>query len=149
MPRYSPEEAAALAAAAHEVGHAVACQAAGLRVYAIRLTADRGFVKAADADPGDQDQVDGELVVLLAGLEAGARWAQKHSGLWRGEALRWSRGCSDSDLALFRRTKRNASVSPSRLESRARSMVAAQWGRIDRLSRRLADSGHLPVGQFN
>ncbi|OLZ56093.1 hypothetical protein BS330_18360 [Amycolatopsis keratiniphila subsp. nogabecina] len=138
-----------LAAAAHEVGHAVACEAAGLRVIEVRLTTGYGFVRAADADPADQDQVDGELVALLAGLEAGARWAQKHRGMWRGEALRWSRGCSDSDLALFRRTKRNASVSPSRLESRSRSLVARQWGRIDRLSHKLADSGRLSVGQFN
>ncbi|WP_410580269.1 hypothetical protein [Amycolatopsis sp. lyj-108] len=149
MPRYSPEEASALALAAHEVGHAIACQAAGLRVIEVRLFPDRGYVEHKEADPADQAQVDGELVVLLAGLEAGARWRQKHSGLWRGEALRWSRGCSDSDLALFRRTKRNASISPSRLESRARSLVARQWGRIDRLSRKLADSGRLPVGQFN
>ncbi|MFD6072867.1 hypothetical protein [Amycolatopsis lurida] len=149
MSRYSPEDAMMLAAAAHEVGHAVACQAAGLRVREVRLLSHRGFVTYAEPDPGDQHQVDGELVALLAGPEAGARWAQKHRGLWRGEALRWSRGCSDSDLALFRRTKRNASVSPSRLESRARSLVSAQWGRIDRLSRQLADSGRLPVGQFN
>ncbi|MFJ8912340.1 hypothetical protein [Amycolatopsis sp. NPDC102389] len=148
MPRYSPEEAALLALAAHEVGHAVACQAAGLRVIAVRLFPDRGYVTHVEADPADQDQVDGELVTLLAGLEAGARWAQKHRGLWRGEALRWSRGCSDSDLALFRRAKRNASVSPSRLESRARSLVAQQWGRIDRLSRKLADSGRLSPGHF-
>ncbi|MFD5245675.1 hypothetical protein ACFWIW_14075 [Amycolatopsis sp. NPDC058340] len=149
MPRYSPEDAALLALAAHEVGHAVACQAAGLRVAEVRLLPDRGWVTHKAADPGDQDQVDGELVTLLAGREAGARWAQKHHGMWRGDALRWSRGCSASDLALFRRAKRTASVSPSRLESRARSLVARQWGRIDRLSRQLADSGRLPVGQFN
>lgn len=149
MPRYSPEDAATLALAAHEVGHAVACQAAGLRVLEVRLHSRGGFVRAADADPADQDQVDGELVTLLAGMEAGARWGQKHAGLWRGDALRWSRGCSDSDLALFRRMKRNASVPSSRLESHARSLVARHWSRIDRLSRKLADSGRLSPGQFN
>lgn len=149
MPRYTPEEASTLALAAHEVGHAVACQVAGLRVIEVRLLPNRGYVDHVEADPADQGQVDGELVVLLAGLEAGARWRQKHSGMWRGEALRWSRGCSDSDLTLFRRTKRNASVSTSRLESQARALVARHWGRIDRLSRTLADTGRLSGGRFS
>ncbi|MFE3785160.1 hypothetical protein ACFXPA_44080, partial [Amycolatopsis sp. NPDC059090] len=149
MARYTPEEASLLALAAHEVAHAVACKAAA-RTRAGRLTVlravlqgDRGYIEHSDVDPDNQDQVNTALIVLLAGREGGARWVQRNAGMWRGQAMRWSaHGCS-SDLAEFRRMKRFSDRSPGWLEGRARSVVAAHWGRIDRLAHKLADAGRL------
>lgn len=155
MARYTPEEASLLAIAAHEAAHAVACKAAArtragrLKVIRAVVLPDRGFIEHSDVDPDNQDQVNTALIVTLAGREGGARWAQRNAGMWRGQAIRWASCGAGSDLAYFHRMKRYSDRSPAWLESRARSVVASNWGRIDRLAHKLADAGRLSGSHFN
>ncbi|MEV0065400.1 hypothetical protein [Amycolatopsis sp. NPDC050768] len=155
MARYSPGDASTLALAAHEVAHAVACRAAATRrggrlaVRRVVLTAERGFIEHADADPANPDQIDTALIMTLAGREGAARWVQRNAGYWRGAALRWAAQGCDSDLAYFHRIKHHSTRSTGWLENRARAVVASNWGRIDRLAHQLVTDGRLSGRHFN
>ncbi|MFF0145993.1 hypothetical protein ATK36_0481 [Amycolatopsis sulphurea] len=154
MTRYTAEEAGWLALAAHELAHAVACTAAAttragrLTVVQVVVEPGRSFVEHSEVDPGNQDQVNTAVVVALAGQEGAARWAQRHAGYWRGSAMRMAaHGCED-DHAYVRRMSRYSDRSPAWLRHRARAVVAANWGRIDRLTHRLVADGRLPGHLF-
>ncbi|MFE3178674.1 hypothetical protein ACFXPA_46520 [Amycolatopsis sp. NPDC059090] len=155
MTRYTPEEGMRLATAAHEVAHAVACKAAArstagrLTVRSARLLAVGGVVEVADVDLDNPEQVETALVVALAEREGSARWVQRNAGLGRGQAIRWASGGCGWDLDYFRANKRLCPRSTGWLQNRARSVVAAHWGRIDRLAHKLADAGRLSGGHFN
>ncbi|MEV4599450.1 hypothetical protein AB0K15_18820 [Amycolatopsis sp. NPDC049253] len=154
MARYSPDEAALLALEAHEVAHAVACRAAAtsrrawLQVRRVVLTSERGFIEHSAPEPGNQDQINTELIVALAGREGAARWVQRHDGCWRGQALRWAAHGCGSDLAFFNTMKHHSNRSTGWLENRARAVVASNWGRIDRLAHKLAADGRLSGSHF-
>ncbi|QYN23158.1 hypothetical protein [Amycolatopsis sp. DSM 110486] len=148
MAHYTDDEASLLAVAAHEVGHAIACAAAGITVHSVRLWDDRGQVHGDSVDTRDQAKVDGYLVMLLAGWAAGAEWLHRNHGYSRSAALSCERRGSRSDWADFRRKKRQGSHSGSWYEHQAQKLVRANWNRIDRLAHRLADTGRLSGSTF-
>lgn len=148
MSQYTDDEAALLAIAAHEVGHAVGCAAAGIRVHSVRLRGDRGQVRAANVSTSDQAAVDGYLVMLLAGWAAGAEWVHRHCGYSRSAALSWARQGARSDWADFRRKKRHGSHHGGWYERQAQNLVGANWSRIERHAPRLVRDGRLPGHLF-
>ncbi|MEV7092314.1 hypothetical protein AB0M80_05675 [Amycolatopsis sp. NPDC051045] len=147
--RARQEAAALVAVAAHEVGHAIGCAAAGITVQHVRLSNDRGQVSHADIDMTNQAQVDGALVMTLAGWAAGAEWVHRHHGFSRSAALSWARGGSRSDWAEFRRMKRHGSRGAGWYERQAQKLVRANWSRIERYTRELVRTGRLPGTHFN
>ncbi|RSD26435.1 hypothetical protein [Amycolatopsis eburnea] len=149
MPKYTAEEAEILALAAHEVGHAMVCSKYGIKVVKLWINGDAGQTQHAEPDMTDQKQVDGALAVFFGGLEAGAAWVQRNAGMWRGQALRWSRQCSESDLSNYRGLRRHGSVSQAKHQAMARTVISSNWGRIDRLAKKLATDGHLGGRHFN
>jgi hypothetical protein len=140
MGRDTDAEALGLhALAAHEAGHGVICAALGIQVVHVTLTATSGHTKHR----GHND-LDAELLILLAGQEAQARWVQRHvSGYGFGSALRYAKRCSAHDMRDFRRLVRRSALSEGTARSHCRSLVRKHWGRIDRAADRLARTGHV------
>src|SRR4051812_36007760 len=89
--RRRAEAEATAAIAAHEIGHAIGCAAAGIEVHYVRLTDGGGQVSHRDINPDDHAEVDGALVMTLAGWAAGAEWVHRHHGYSRSAALSWAR----------------------------------------------------------
>src|SRR4051794_4455872 len=107
--RERAEAEATAAIAAHEIGHAIGCAAAGIEVRYVRLTDRGGQGSHRDINTDDQAEVDGALVMTLAGWAAGAEWVHRHHGYSRSAALSWARNGSRSDWAEFRRMRRYGS----------------------------------------
>ncbi len=149
MARYTDEEAATLALAAHEVGHAMVCREYGLKVLSVWIRSDAGQMQHDEPDMTNQAQVDGALAVFFGGLEAGAMWAQRNAGMWRGEAVRWSKKCSESDLGHYAKLRRHGSLSKAKHQDMARRVIRGNWGQIDRLAKKLATDGQLSGRHFN
>ncbi|KDN23212.1 hypothetical protein [Amycolatopsis rifamycinica] len=147
--RRRQEQEADLALAAHEVGHAIGCAAARIEVRHVRLSGGSGQVSHADVDLDDPAEVDGALVMTLAGWAAGAEWAHRHHGMSRSAALSWSRAGARKDWAEFRRMKRHGSHSGGWYERAAQKLVRANWSRIERYTRELVRTGQLPGSRFN
>ncbi len=144
------EEADAIAAtAAHEIGHAIGCAAAGIEVRYVRLTDRGGHCSHAAPDEQDQAQMDGALVMTLAGWAASAEWVYHHHNFSRTAALSWARKGSRSDWAEFRRTRRHGSHGAGWYERQAQKLVHAKWSRIERDARELVRTGYLPGSRFN
>ncbi|QRP47423.1 hypothetical protein [Amycolatopsis sp. FDAARGOS 1241] len=143
------EAEARLAIAAHEVGHAIGCAAAGIRVHAVRIWGDQGQVDADGIEASDQAKVDGYLVMMLCGWAAGAEWMHRHHGYSRSAALSWARQGARSDWADFRRKKRDGSHNGGWYERQAQNLVRANWSRIERHARELARTGRLTGSRFN
>jgi hypothetical protein len=143
------EAEATAAIAAHEIGHAIGCAAAGIEVRHVRLTSQGGQVSHAEPDMDDQAQVDGALVMTLAGWAAGAEWVHRHHGYSRSAASSWARNGSRSDWAEFRRMKRHGSRGSGWYERKAQNLIRANWSRIERYVATLLRTGQLPGSHFN
>ncbi|WP_328614523.1 hypothetical protein OHS58_48485 [Amycolatopsis sp. NBC_00348] len=143
------ETEAMRAVAAHEVGHAIGCAAAGITVQQVRLTRTGGQVVHAEIDTTDRSAVDGALVMTLAGWAAGAEWAHRHHGMSRSAAQSWARNGARADWAEFRRMRRHGSRSGGWYEREAQKLVRANWSRIERYVGHLLRTGTLPGSHFN
>ncbi|MEV6621046.1 hypothetical protein AB0M83_02560 [Amycolatopsis sp. NPDC051106] len=147
--RQQAEAEATAAIAAHEIGHAIGCAAAGIEVRYVRLTARGGQVSHAEPDMDDQAQVDGALVMTLAGWAAAAEWVHRQHRYSRSAALSWARNGSRSDWAEFRRMKRHGSRGSGWYEREAQKLIRANWSRIERYVATLLRTGQLPGSHFN
>lgn len=143
------EAEATAAIAAHEIGHAIGMAAAGITVHWVRLTDSGGQARGDDIDPTDPAQVDGYLVMTLAGWAAGAEWVRRHHGFSRSAALAWAKNGSRGDWADFRAKKRHGSHTVRWYEREAQKLISANWRRIERYTRELCRTGELPGSRFN
>lgn len=138
-----------LATAAHEAGHAHAFHHAGIPIGEIRVwwqgDSTAGHVTLAD-DYIDEDQLDGNLIALVAGHEAEARWLTEHGGFqllgFRNQsgALSASRGRCCSDMTNFRRLRRRhkSELTEPAARVQARALLVRRWPHLERLALRLA-----------
>ena len=147
--RQRAEAEASAAVAAHEIGHAIGCAAAGIEVRWVRLTDRGGQVSHRDINTDDQTEVDGALVMTLAGWAAGAEWVHRRHGYSRSAALSWARQGSRSDWAEFRRMRRYGSRGSGWYERQAQKLIRANWPRIERYTCQLLRTGQLSGGYFN
>lgn len=134
-----------LVVAAHELGHLIAWQRAGLHINEIRVLGTgeqaEGYVDLGRQRIRDADQARGYLVGLLAGREAGNRWCEQ-AGMRHHEHT-----CAD-DMRSFQRLRRHELArhfTDTALRHDAWALVLAQWEQITRLAPRLARHGWLPL----
>lgn len=138
-----------LATAAHEAGHALACHHAGIDIAEIVLWQQGDSIGGhviPSSDHLDEDQYDGQLVALVAGHEAEARWLTDHGGYRtlgfrdHSGALSVSRGGCCTDLANFRRLRRKGtgSLAEPTARAQARALLIRRWPHLERLALRLA-----------
>lgn len=132
-----------LCAAIHEAGHAVAFGKAGITVHYIQVWPSgdgaKGYCHADNEHIPDRL---GYLAAILTGVEAQARWLQKYHGHSLGSARR-EIGTDGSDRRAFRAYSRGTGISETQARRKAESLVAWNFGRIERLATKLAKRGRL------
>jgi len=133
--------------AAHELGHAVAWDVAGIAVLSIEVSGwGRGTEGVVRIDRDNTvlrntDDACGYLAGLLAGQVASLRWSEET------RTPHPTHGCS-YDLRLFRLNRRSgyaAEVSPADARAAAHLVVRQQWPTILRLAPRLAARGRITL----
>jgi hypothetical protein len=134
-----------LEVAAHELGHLIAYQHAGLAVRAIRITGRgedaRGAVRLDPRGARTAEQARGYLVGLLAGRVAALRWCHEHGPQFREHVAR-------TDRALYREFRRHPwvrEVPDAHFQAAAHDLIHAHWSHITRQASRLAREGRLPL----
>ncbi|WP_433868451.1 M50 family metallopeptidase [Saccharopolyspora sp. CA-218241] len=146
-----------LSAAAHEAGHAVVASLRGFPVRSLRLWSENGGVAGmASIDINerttDPEEINGYLLVSVAGHEAQARWATEregHRNLFgfrdHGSALDLTRAGCRHDLDLFHQMRRRhpAALTEAAARTHARILLRRHWPRLQRLATRLARAKHL------
>lgn len=147
-PRDSDTDYGLLCAAVHEAGHAVTAVLGGLEFHGARVyrAGDRyrGYIEA-DVDKDDPNQVNGCLVMTVAGHEAEALWMARYLDWPHRKALRERRsGCAD-DMEIFRRYRRHpaSTLSEPAARRRAHRLLVTHWRRVEHFADRLARSGRL------
>ncbi|RZQ60864.1 hypothetical protein [Amycolatopsis suaedae] len=133
----SPHELGRYALAAHEAGHGVVHKALGDKVAWVRLGSGGGCTRTR------VQTLDHDVIGSLAGQEAQALWISRRLGWSFGSALSLARKSSGHDLAHVRKVIGRSGLSLGAAQSRARSLVRSNWGRIDRAATRLYRSGQL------
>lgn len=130
-----------LALAAHELGHAKVFKAlGGFEVKTITVNTTRGDTWI-DFDETNDALWEPFAIGLWAGLEAQDRWMRRHG---HGRA---PRSCTVYDVEQFRTIPRKFRISEGKARSKARSLVAQNWGCIERLAPQLASTGRLSGSQ--
>lgn len=135
---------ALLTVAAHELGHAFAHKAAGIKVTKIAVSGvgddARGQVRTQVIEDPTDAQVEGWLVGFLAGREADHLWCDSHGLHLRGK----SRFCTD--MSLWQEHRRLApKLTESRASARARRIVLDHWSEIVHLAPALAVNGRISI----
>lgn len=133
-----------LCCAAHELGHALVWQHAGLPIHKIRIngkgTGVWGFVEISRPRMKDATQARLYQVGLMAGRAAGARWGAKHG-------VRQPGGACSTDESEFRWFARHSEwvrdLSRGQALAEATRLVRARWSQIERLAPLLARDGRL------
>ncbi|MDT8916230.1 hypothetical protein [Amycolatopsis sp. PS_44_ISF1] len=144
MTEYDPAtDSSRLAAAAHELAHAIGFRRAGVSITEIRVKGRGAAVHGWVYVPGNQKIRDprGYLVAVMAGRAGDLRWADEH-----GQHPLPARTCDD-DMTEARKLLREWELkkdhSKRELQVAARSLVRAHWRHIVRLVPELAAHGRL------
>jgi len=133
-----------LRVAAHELGHYLAWQDAGITPAAIVVEGygeeAHGHVETGRTRLTTTEQASAYLVGLLAGREAELIWCTKYG-------LRYHPHTFDTgDGPRFRKLRRHKlvrAITDGEFQSGAQRLVQGHWPRIERLAPRLALRGHL------
>jgi hypothetical protein len=133
-----------LCCAAHELGHALVWQHAGLPVHKIRISGKgsgvSGFVEIGRPRMKDATQARLYQVGLMAGRAAGARWGERHG-------VRQPGGACSADESAFRWFARHnecvRDLSRGQALAQATRLVRARWSHIQRLAPQLAAEGRI------
>jgi hypothetical protein len=134
--------------AAHELGHALAWTALGLKVKSIRVNNRLFGTSEVLLDPGmtwTPETGRHWMVGLLAGPEAGQMWAE-------ATRQRYNERHDAGDMDSFRAYRRQAAWArqiPERvLRNEARAIVRQKWSQLERLVDTLASQGKLRPGDL-
>lgn len=132
-----------LVVAAHELGHLVGYQLAGLTIHEVRVLGEgdaaEGYVRLDPRGARGAHQARAYMVGLLAGRVAGVRWCELHGVAHRDDA------CT-TDRTLYRRFRTHPlvrDVPDAEFRAAAQQLVRTHWPRIARLAPRLARRGWL------
>ncbi len=139
---YAPEW---VGSAMHEAGHAVAFKKAGVRIRKLTLTRSMfgGHQGCCEVDDPTERQLRGYLVAILAGIEAEARYLKTHHGFSLSAGRDTAAYGGRYDLAAFKKYSAGTGLSKSSARSKAASLVSWNYGRIESVAARLANSGRL------
>ena len=136
-----PEVDQILCAATHEAGHAVAFKAAGVRVRKLEVWAPKSHAHSAhgicDVDESQIPDMGAFLLGILAGDVAECRWLMRYHGHTSHTARRELASGSASDLAKFHEHSAGK-FREAKVRRKAESFVWWNWGRIERLGKKLA-----------